>query len=166
MSVDESAFISPQKWQVFILAFSHPFHTLISEWTSILLMFIFVATSTSAFLLSFKGEISDADNATNSIKFKYKYSSHHLQSPLTTATPSSMIHSTAHSTNAHRYAINPHLHPPQNPRPARTHRHPPMDSQRWNPVLAPLHLPQIRLLQRRCKLKAEHQATLECYTET
>ena len=23
-------------------------------------------------------EISDADNATNSIKFKYKYSSHHL----------------------------------------------------------------------------------------
>ena len=54
MFVDESAFISPPKWQVFIFAFSHPFHTLISEWTPILLMFIFVATSTSAFLLALK----------------------------------------------------------------------------------------------------------------
>lgn len=35
-----------------------------------------------------------------------------------------------------------------------------------NPVLAPQHLSQIWLLQRRCKSKAEHQATLECYAET
>ena len=73
------------------------------------------------------------------------------QSPSTTATTSSMILSTAPSINPHHYAIHPHHHPPQNPLQSRTHRHPSMDSQRWNPVLAPLHLPQIRLLQSQCK---------------
>ena len=70
------------------------------------------------------------------------------QSLSTTATTSSMILSTAPSINPHRYAIHPHHHPPQNTLQSRTHRHPSMDSQRWNPVLAPLHLPQIWLLQR------------------
>ena len=70
------------------------------------------------------------------------------QSPSTTATTSSMILSTAPSINPHRYAIHPHYHPPQNTLQSRTHRHPSMDSQRWNPILAPLHLPQIWLLQR------------------
>ena len=32
--------------------------------------------------------------------------------------------------NAHRYAINPHHHPPQNPIQSRPHRHPSMDAQR------------------------------------
>ena len=71
-----------------------------------------------------------------------------FHSPSTTATTSSMIHFTAPSTNPHRYAINPHHHTPQNPLQSRTNRHPSMDSQRWDSVLAPLHLPQIWLLQR------------------
>ena len=52
------------------------------------------------------------------------------QSPSTTATTSSMILSTAPSTNLHRYAINTHHHPPHNPLQSRAHRHPAMDSQR------------------------------------
>ena len=66
----------------------------------------------------------------NTIKFKYKYSSHHSQSTSTTVRTSSMILSIPPSINAHHYAINPHHHPPQNPIKSRPHRHPPMDSQR------------------------------------
>ena len=69
-----------------------------------------------------------------------------------------MILSTAPSINPHRYAIHPHHHPPQNTLQSRTHWHPSMDSQRWNPVLAPLHLPQIWLLQRH---KANEAAGLQ-----
>ena len=41
------------------------------------------------------------------------------------------------------HAIHPHLHPPQNPRLSRPRRHPPLDAQRRDPAVAPLHLPQI-----------------------
>lgn len=76
--------------------------------------------------------IEDAKvDTTNSIKFKYKYSSHHF--PINIDYGKNIFDdplSTAPSINAHYYAIHPHHHPPQNTLQSRTHRHPSMDSQR------------------------------------
>ena len=94
-------------------------------------------------------EVTDADGKitenTNSLKFKYKYAATASRAPSSPKPTSSTTLSTAPSTNPKKnlHAIHPHLHPPQNPLVPRTRRHPSMDAQRRDPVLASLHLPQI-----------------------
>ncbi len=68
--------------------------------------------------------------------------------PSSTPPTSSKPPSTAPSTNPPTHAIHPHFHIKKNSHIPRTHRLEALETQRRNPVLAPLHLPQRRFLQR------------------